>query len=66
MLRAFDFFFRDMVNVSAFGEELSNETVGVFVDASFPRTLRMSKTHVHLSILGKEFIGPEGFWRRNT
>src|SRR3989338_3181831 len=56
MLNSFDFFSTDVSEVCSFGEELSNQSVGVFIGAAFPRTSGMRKVDFDLRLFRKEFV----------
>ena len=53
-LHALDLAPRDAIEPGPCGKELAEQPVRVFVRAALPRTLRMSKVHLHLGLLGKE------------
>src|SRR5680860_473714 len=51
---ALDLVVTDLAEVSAFGEELADEAIGVLVGAALPGTLRMGKVHLDLGVPSKQ------------
>jgi len=56
MLYAFDPVITDFIKICAFGEELPQQTIGVFIRSTFPGAMRMGKVNLHLRVLGKQLV----------